>query len=301
LTDKNIAMGKRFISRLTSITSNSSFRRLTSNKLSVLGLGIVLAFVFMALFANWIAPYPEDATGAIHLSSRLEPPSIQHPFGTDIAGRDILSRIIFGTRITLPAALAVQGLIALIAIPVGIVAAYKGGIVATLLLRISDVFMTIPPLILALAATTVFKPDLTIEIIAAAIAFWPWLARVVYSAAVSVKQEMFVEAAKLAGKGSLSIMFGDILPHLISVISVKITLDTGFTILFISTLSFLGLGVQEPAPDWGYMAAVGRNYLPQIWWLATFPGIFILLAVLGFSLLGDGLRDFFDVRLEVGR
>lgn len=283
------------------MVSNPGFRRLISNRLSMFGLLIVVSFFVMALFANWIAPYPEDASGAIHLSSRLEPPNLQHPFGTDIAGRDILSRVIFGTRTTLPAALAVQALIAVIAVPVGIVAAYRGGMVASVLLRISDIFMTIPPLILALAATTVFKPDLIIEILAAALAFWPWLARVVYSAAVSVKQEAFVEAAKLAGKGSISIMFGDIFPHLISVISVKITLDTGFTILFISTLSFLGLGVQEPTPDWGYMAAVGRNYLPQIWWLATFPGIFILLAVLGFSLLGDGLRDFFDVRFELGR
>lgn len=283
------------------MVSNPGFRRLISNRLSMFGLLIVVSFFVMALFANWIAPYPEDASGAIHLSSRLEPPNLQHPFGTDIAGRDILSRVIFGTRTTLPAALAVQALIAVIAVPVGIVAAYRGGMVASVLLRISDIFTTIPPLILALAATTVFKPDLIIEILAAALAFWPWLARVVYSAAVSVKQEAFVEAAKLAGKGSISIMFGDIFPHLISVISVKITLDTGFTILFISTLSFLGLGVQEPTPDWGYMAAVGRNYLPQIWWLATFPGIFILLAVLGFSLLGDGLRDFFDVRFELGR
>jgi peptide/nickel transport system permease protein len=154
---------------------------------------------------------------------------------------------------------------------------------------------------LALAATTVFRPDLTTEIFAAAIAFWPWLARIVYSVTLSIKEEQFVEAGKLAGKGSFSIMFGDIFPHLTSVLTVKMTLDTGFVILFISTLSFLGLGPQEPTPDWGYMAAVGRNYLPDIWWITAFPGVLILLAVLGFSLLGDGLRDFFDVQLDTVR
>jgi peptide/nickel transport system permease protein len=267
----------------------------------VVGLAIVGSFLFMLIFAPFITPYPADATGAIHFAVRLQPPSWAHPFGTDNAGRDILTRLVYGTRTTLVGAIIIQALIALIAIPVGMIAAFKGGNLAMILLRISDVFMTMPPLMLALAATTVFRPDLTTEIFAAAIAFWPWLARVVYSVTLSVKEEQFVESGKLAGKGSFSIMFGDIFPHLTSVLTVKMTLDTGFVILFISTLSFLGLGVQEPTPDWGFMAAVGRNYLPDIWWLTAFPGLFILFAVLGFSLLGDGLRDFFDVQLDTVR
>lgn len=252
----------------------------------------------MMIFADWITPYPQDAAGAIHLASRLKPPSWNHLFGTDEAGRDIFTRIIFATRTTLVAAVMVQALVAAIAIPAGMVAAYIGGKLATGLKMISDVFMTIPALVLAIAATTVFKPDLNVEIFAAALAFWPWLARLVYSVVLSVKEEQFVEAARLAGKGRFSIMFEDIFPHLASVLTVKLTLDTGFMILFISTLSFLGLGVQDPTPDWGYMAAIGRNYLPDIWWITTFSGLFIFIAVLGFGLLGDGLRDFFDVQLD---
>lgn len=275
-----------------------SFRRLASNKLSLVGLGIVSVFLFMMIFANWIAPYPQDANGAIHFGDRFSPPSWQHWFGTDEAGRDILTNIIFGTRITLLGALLVQILNAGIGIPVGMVAGYMGGKIATILMRIADVFMTIPPLVLALVATTVFRPNLELEIIAVAISFWPWLARVVYSVVLSLREEQFVEAAKLAGKGRLSIMFGDIFPHLSSVLSVKMTLDTGFAILFIATLSFLGLGGPGSTPDWGYMAAIGRNGLPNIWWPVTFPGLTIFVAVLGFSLLGDGLRDFLDVQLE---
>jgi peptide/nickel transport system permease protein len=277
------------------------FRRFASNKLSLVGLGIVGAFIFMMIFAPWITPYPQDATGAINLFNRLQPPSWAHPFGTDNLGDDILTRCVFATRTTLLAAVSVELLIASIAVPVGMIAAYVGGKVANGLLMISNIFMTIPALMLALAATTVFPPSLTTEIFAAAIAFWPWLARLVYSVVVSVKEEQFIDAAKVAGKKKTSIMFGDIFPHLASVLTVKMTLDTGFMVLFIASLSFLGLGVHLPTADWGQMAATGRTYLPQLWWFTTFPGIFIFIAVLGFSLLGDGLRDYFDVQLDTFR
>lgn len=278
-----------FRERLTQISGNRTF---------LIGLSIVVAFVFMGAFANLIAPYPNDATGAVNFNAILQPPSLKHLFGTDDAGRDILSRLLFGTRISITAAFLVEGLVVAIGVPLGMIAAYKGGKTSTVIMRIGDAFMAVPPLLLAFVATTAFRPNLSTEIVAVSLAWWPWISRLAYSVVISVKNELFVDVGKVMGRGTLSIVFRDILPHTFPVIIVKFTLDMGFVILFVATLSFLGLGVQEPVPDWGGMISIGRQFLPTDWWYATFPGLFILFAVIGFNLMADGLRDLLDVESQ---
>lgn len=275
--------------------ATSRFRR---NPLSTTGLVIVIGLVLMGLLADYFAPYPMDAKGRVDFINKLLPPSLEHPFGTDEAGRDVLSRIMFGARIDISSAVTVQLLVTFVGVVLGMVAGYVGGKTNVIIMRTADVFITIPPLVLALAATTAFTPDITTAILAVTIAWWPWYARLVQSVVLSVKEEQFIEASRAIGKSPLSIVFGDIFPNIVSVVTVKFTLDIGFVILFMASLSFLGLGVQPPTPAWGTMISEGKSYLPERWWMSAFPGIFILLAVIGFSLLGDGLRDAFDVQLE---
>ena len=275
-----------------------AIRRFRNNSLSKIGLGITIIFIAIALGADVISPYPDDAKGALDFTIRFQPPSAAHPFGTDEAGRDVFSRVIFGTRIDLSVAIMTQLIITGIAIFLGLIAAFSGFKIESVILRSADIFMSMPPLILALAATTAFEKNLTTAMLAVIIAFWPWQTRLIHSAAISVKQELFIEAAVTIGKGRIRTVFEDILPHILSVVTVKATLDLGRVIIFVAALNFLGLGAQSPTPSWGTMISDGRNYLPEFWWLSTFPGIFIFFAVLGFALLGDGLRDVFDVQLE---
>ncbi len=272
--------------------------RFRKNPLSIFGLAVIVVLAVMALAADIISPYPEDAYGAVQFERRFQPPSPSYPFGTDEAGRDVLTRIIFGTRISLAAAVLIQAYVTVAATTLGLIAGYVGGRVSSIVMRTADIFMSIPPLLLALVAASAFQPDLGTVILAVSLAWWPWKTRVVYSVVLSLREEQFVEASRLIGRGRLSIMFKDVLPHVIPVVVVKATLDMGFVILFISSLSFLGIGVQEPTPDWGMMISLGRKYLPEFWWLSTFPGLFIFAAVMAFSLLGDGLRDLLDVQLE---
>lgn len=272
--------------------------RFRKNKLSIVGLIIVFAMCFMALFADFIAPYPEDAKGATNFPKKFQPPSLEHPFGTDAAGRDILSRVIFGSRISLISAVTVQIMVVTIGLLTGTIAAYVGGWVNAIIMRIADIFLIIPPLALAMVAIATFEPSMEIAILAVALAWWPWYTRLVQGEVLSIKQELFVESSRAMGKSSLRLIYEDILPNLRSVILVKATLDIGFIVIFTSSLSFLGLGARPPTPAWGTMISIGRKFLPDIWWPSTFPGLFIFITVLGFILLGDGLRDVFDVKIS---
>lgn len=275
------------------------FRR---NPASVIGAGIILFFVILAVFAPYLAPYPGDAgyggDPATHFGQSLEGPSIEHPMGTDQAGRDILSRVIFGTRLSLTLGLVVLSFAMLVGIPVGLLAGYRGGFVGTVLMRTSDVFLSIPPLVFALVVIVALEPGLTNAMIAIAVGWWPWYARLTYGEVLSVKEETFVEASRGIGSGTPRILFREILPNILAPITVKFSLDMGYAILVGAGLGFLGLGAQPPVPEWGTMTAQGRNYLPGSWWFSTFPGLAIFLAVLGFNFLGDGLRDMFDVEVE---
>ncbi len=272
--------------------------RMRRSAVSLVGLAIVLIVVLAAIFAPYITPYPEDAGNAVHFANAQEPPSLKHPFGTDEIGRDVLTRVIFGARISLVLGVVVLSIAIGIGVPLGLIAGYWGGRVSTIIMRVTDIFLAIPPLVLALAVSAALTPNLTTSMVAIAFGWWPWFTRLVYGEVLSVKQELFVEAAYSLGASRLRIAFKEILPNVLSPILVKGTLDMGFVILIGASLSFLGLGAQPPTPAWGTSIAEGRVYLPGVWWTATFPGLAIFITVLGFNLLGDGLRDIFDVEVE---
>ena len=272
--------------------------RFRKNTLSMVGLIIIVGMVLMAALAPWITPYPSDATSfATNFPIAFQPPSWAHWFGTDDAGRDMFTRVVFGTQVDLIVAAAVQAVVIAIGLPIGLISGYVGGRLRDIILAISRVFITIPPLILALVAVTAFKPDLAVAALVVTLAWWPWYTELVDGIVVSLKQEQFVEASRTLGKPSFRIILEDIMPNTLPTMIVKATLDIGFVVILLSTLSFLGVGAQEPTPSWGTMISRSRLYLPGSWWISAFPGLFIFLAVLGFSLLGDGLRDLFDVQL----
>ena len=271
--------------------------KFSKNPLSVLGLLIVTLIIVMAIFANYLTPYPEHAGPFVDIPNKIKPPSSTYFFGTDKIGRDTFSRIIFGYRTSL-----ILGVIVLcIAVPIGtslgLVAGYFGGKIDAIIMRITDIFLSIPPLVLALSIMAFLKPTLTNAMIAVSMMWWPWYTRLVYNLTRSIKNEGFVISSRIVGASHFHIIFREILPNCSASLITKITLDMGFVILIGSSLSFLGLGVQPPTPDLGTMVSQGSKYLPDIWWLSVFPGLAILLIVLGFNLLGDGLKDLFDVEL----
>jgi peptide/nickel transport system permease protein len=267
---------------------------------AVAGLVIVLAIVVVALLGPWIAPHPEDAA-ASHLLQRLKPPSAAFPFGTDNLGRDLLSRVVLGARGALKVAVIVVVIAAGIGVPLGLVAGYRGGWLSETLMRVTDVFLALPQLILALALAQLMTPSLETAMIALALTYWPFFARLVYAETRRLQTALFVDALRGIGAGDARIMFLHILPNAVSPIIVRATIGMGFTILVAAVLGFLGMGAAPPAPDWGLTIAESRNYLPGAWWYSVFPGLAILVTVLGFNLLGDGLRDLLDPRLRRSR
>ena len=271
-------------------------RRLWRNPLSMAGGAIVLVLVACAAGPALTAPFPEDAGPSVHFDRTLLPPGPRHWFGTDEVGRDIFSRAVFGARVSLALAAVVLGIALAVGIPVGLYAGYWHGTrTSAVIMRMTDVFLSVPPLALALAAAAAFKPDLTGAMVAIAFTWWPWFARLVYGEVLVKREEPYVEAARALGHRDSMIAVKQILPNIISPIVVKATLDVSFVILLGSSLAFLGLGAQEPTPDWGSMVARGRTFLPEHWWLSTMPGLMIFVAVMGFNLLGDALRDALDV------
>jgi peptide/nickel transport system permease protein len=262
-------------------------RRFRHSPLAVIGAGIVL-----------IAPHPGDAGPVTHLDRRLQPPARAFPLGTDDLGRDILSRVLVGSRLTLQIGLVVTILSMLVGVPIGAVAGFVGGKTDELLMRGADVFQSIPPLILALAVAAALRPSMTNAMIAIAVAWWPWYSRVVRGQVLVLRERTFVEAARCIGVPRRRIIWVHILPNCTSVILVQASLQVGNAILTAAALSFIGVGAQPPLPEWGLMLSAGRGYLPEVWWYVTFPGIAIFITVLGFNLLGDGLRDVLDPRLR---
>ena len=267
------------------------FRR---NFSSMLGLFLVLLFLLLALLGPSLAPYPEDAMGAVHLEQRLQPPTLGHPFGTDEMGNDILSRVIVGTRTSLLIGLVITGVAVLIGVPLGIFAGYAGGRTREAIMRITDVFLSVPGLALALAIVASLGPGIANCVIALSLVWWPGYVRLIESKTLALKEELFVEAARAVGASTPYILYRHILPNCVSPLIVKASMDFGLAILAAASLGFIGLGARAPAPEWGSMISVARSYMPDWWWYALFPGLAIYLTVLGFNLFGDGLRDILD-------
>ena len=270
----------------------AAWRGFARNRLAMLGLAIVLGLVLMALLADVIAPY--SPTEGDLRTLRLLPPSAAHWLGTDDQGRDILSRIIHGSRITL----FVVGLVAVLSAPVGLlvgtVAGYAGGWVDAVLMRITDIFLAFPKLILALAFVAALGPGIDNAVIAIAITSWPPYARIARAETLTVRQADYIAAVRLIGASPVRIVLRHIMPLCLASLIVRVTLDMAGIILTAAGLGFLGLGAQPPMPEWGAMIAGGRQFVLDQWWVAAGPGLAILLVSLGFNLLGDGLRDALD-------
>jgi len=268
-----------------------SWYRFCRNKISLIGAVMVVSVVLLAVLAPWISPYPRHAYAFTDFPNRFQPPSATHWFGTDDVGRDILTRVIFGYRISLMLVTVVLGISVPVGVILGLVAGYYGGIFETVIMRGTDVFLSLPPLVMALAICAAFTPSIDKAMFAVASIWWTWHCRLVYGVTKSLRKEEFVQASQILGASPLRIIFRDILPSCASPIIVKITIDAGFVILVGAGLSFLGLGVQPPQPGLGTMVSEGATYLPVKWWMTFFPSIAIFYLIMGFNLLGDGLRD----------
>jgi peptide/nickel transport system permease protein len=269
-------------------------RRMRRYGLAWAGAAIVLAWLLVALLAPWIAPYPPDA---VDVTQRLLLPSAAHWLGTDILGRDVLSRLLHGARISLLAGFSVVLLGAGIGTTIGILAAWLRGWGEEALMRLTDLVLCFPPIILALALAAALGIGTTNTIIAMLVVWWPKYARLARSLALVQRSQEYVEAATVLGLPQKRILFRHVLPNVFGPIAVLCTLDLGIAILTFAGLSFLGLGVVPPAAEWGSMVSEGRELVEQ-WWVATFPGLAILTVVIGFNFLGDGLRDWLDPKAQ---
>ena len=268
---------------------------LSQNASAVAGCLIIAAMVFMAVFSSLLSSYDPIR---ISLAERLKPPSGVHLFGTDELGRDILSRIMYGARISLRIGVLVVFIAGGLGALTGAISGYVGQRVDNLIMRVMDVILSFPPLVLALALAAALGPDLNNAILAVAFVMIPKFARLVRGEALAVKERQFIAAARAAGAKRLWIILHHILPNCLASVIVLATLVLGEAILIAASLSFIGLGAQPPTPEWGAMVSVGRKFLMDQWWYATFPGLFILVTVIGFNILGDALRDILDPRIR---
>jgi peptide/nickel transport system permease protein len=269
--------------------------RLLANPLSAAGLILVVFAVIVAIAAPVIAPYdPLTMTPEL----RLAPPSLAHWMGTDDGGRDILARLIFGTRSSLLTALGILAMASVTGTAIGLAAGYFGGWVDEVLMRVTDMFLAFPALVLAMGMAATLGPSLFNAMLATAIVWWPWYARLVRGQALHLKHEAFVDAARVSGASAFRITVQHILRNCLTPIIVQMSLDIGYAILTLSSLSFIGLGAQPPTPEWGSMVSLGRDYFLEQWWMVTFPGVAIFLSVMAFNLLGDGLQEALSPRLR---
>ncbi len=269
--------------------------KFSRNPLSIVGGVTILIIVLLAIFAPYIVPYPDHATKPFtDFANASLPPSSEYYFGTDEIGRDIFSRTIYGFRFSITMGLIVLALVVPVGVTLGLVAGYyQGSRTDTFIMRITDIFLAVPPLILALAIASVLEPNLTHSMIAISLMWWPWYTRLVYGLASAQRNEFYVSSAEIIGASTPHILFREILPNTLSPIFTKMSLDMGWVIIIGASLSFVGLGVQPPKPGLGTMVASGAKFLPDLWWISFFPAMAIVMLVLGFNLLGDGMRDMF--------
>ena len=276
--------------RLATVT----WRRFKHNRLAFSGACLVITLVAIAFLAPLLAPYNPTA---IDIKNVLSPPSIAHPFGTDDLGRDVMSRMIYGSRISLRVGFVAVGIAISIGILVGSLAGYYGGKVDAVLMRFVDIMLTFPTFFLILAVIAILEPSISTIMIVIGVTGWMDVARLVRAEFLTLKQRDFVLAARASGAGSARIIFRHILPNALSPVFVAATFGVAGAILVESGLSFLGLGVQPPDPSWGNILTTGKNYIEVAWWLSLYPGLAILITVLSYNLVGEGLRDALDPRL----
>lgn len=273
-------------------------RILRKNKATTLGFVLVSLFAICAAAAPWIAPFPNEGRGMVNVDNIMIGPGFHHLLGTDELGRDLLSRIIFGARPALFTALTVVGIAAIFGTILGLLAGFRGGWIDSLVMRISELFLSFPPLLLSLVAVSILGPGLLNALIALTISWWPWYARLIRGEAASLRQRPFVEISMAMGISQWKIMTRHILRNVTSPLIVQVATDLGTVILAAGSLAFIGLGAQPPMADWGLMVAQGRSVIFSQWWISTFPGVAIFIAVLAFNLLGDALRDYLDPRSQ---
>ena len=269
--------------------------KFSRNKLSIIGLIIVAACFLLAIFAEYITPFPEHSREFVDYANASQAPNSIYWFGTDIFGRDIFSRVIFSYR----GAIKMSIIVLCISVPVGVLTGliagyYNGKKISTVIMRITDIFLSIPPLILALSVASLLEPNMTNSMIAITISWWPWYTRLVYGMSVSLRNEYFVKNAELIGASRLHILIKEILPNCLSPVYTKIALDVGWVILQGAALSFVGLGEQPPIPAFGQMISDGTKYMPDMWWMTIYPSLAVAFMIVGFNFLGDGIRDMFD-------
>lgn len=273
-----------------------ALRQFSGSAVGLVGLSLVAAFLLLTALAPWLAPHDPVATDFV---SVLSPPSRAHPFGTDDIGRDILSRVIYGSRVSFEAGVFTVAVALTIGLPLGLVAGFFGGRVDNVIMRGIEVILSFPALVLALGITAILGPKLIHALFAIGIVFVPHFARLIRGQVLSIRENDYVAAARALGATSRRMMALHVLPNCLAPLLVQCSFSVSFAILTEAALSFLGLGTQPPTPSWGIMLSMGRGYLEQAPWLGAFPGLAIFLSVLGFNLLGDGMRDALDPRLRV--
>jgi peptide/nickel transport system permease protein len=269
-------------------------RGLRRRPLMAIGLGIIIVAVLVAVLAPLITPYPADAGSVTHPTNTLAAPGHGHILGTDQLGRDVFTRVIYGARTSLLIVLSVLVLAALIGVPLGIVAGATGGWVDDAIMRITDIFLAFPALLLALALATVLSPSASHAALAIAVTWWPWYARLARGSAAAIAGRGYVEAARALGVSRARVLARHVLPNALPPTLVQLSLDAAGIMLTAAALSFLGLGAQDPTPEWGLMVNQGQGLLETNWWVAVPPGLAIVVVAVGFNLLGDGLRELLD-------
>lgn len=270
-----------------------AFRR---DPLAVISLVVIIFFILAAIFAPSLTPYPEQGRGTPNILEKFQPPSRTHPLGTDYLGRDVWARLLFGGRSSLSIGFLVVFAASVIGIPLGAIAGYYGGWIDDILMRITDIFLAFPPLLLAIAIAAALGASFVNAMIAIAFTWWPWYARLVRAQTLSLREEYFIEAARSIGVSDANIIVRHILPNVLTPVLVQVTMDIGSAILTGAAISFIGLGIQPPAPEWGKMISTGRIYFIERPWFAGSAGAAIFLVTLAFNLLGDAVRDVVDPR-----
>lgn len=265
-----------------------------------LALAVILAFAALALFAPLLAPWPAQGLGDPNVIDKLKPPSAAHWLGTDHLGRDMLSRVIYGTRVSMTSGILIVAFSLLIGLPVGVLAGYFGGWADEALMRTTDVFLAFPALLLAVLMAAALGPGLLNSIIAVSVTWWPWYARMARAEVLVLRGQPYVESARLMGVSHPRILLRHILPGAARPLLVQAALDVGPALLTAAALSFLGLGVLPPTADWGQMVDGGRKFFPDRWWVSAAPGLAIFVLALAFSVLGDALRDGTEGRRHAG-